>query len=178
MRAMSMHRGEVVVRWRLGAVAACGAALVASCDLPPYIPPWQEPDTVQPDTIDDGDGDGSETISCGIEPKLSDIRAKYFSLSCVFGGCHESSSQEGDLDLETSLAWEQLVNVPAAHEKAVGKIRVVPGDPDASFLIQKLDGTLERDEGDLMPQGIDEPIDPACRIRMIRQWISDGALNN
>jgi hypothetical protein len=147
---------------------------VIACDLPPYIPPKEEPDTAQPDT------DTSETTGCNIAPTLSDLNAKYFSLSCVFGGCHETRSQEGDLDMETADLHGQLVNVPAADPRAGprGKIRVIPGNPDDSFFVQKLEGRQARDEGNIMPDGTDEPIDPQCRIRMIRQWITDGALDN
>lgn len=157
----------------LGAVVAA-----AGCDLPPYIPPYEEPEIVQPDTT--GDTTGDTNGGCNLQPTLSDINAKYFALSCVFGGCHEAASVEGGLDMEAADLRAQFVNVPAANDKAGprGKVRVVPGDPDASFLIQKLEGTQARDEGNMMPDGTDEPIDPACRIKMIRQWISDGAQDN
>lgn len=159
-------------------VVTCGclvSIVVAACDQPPYIPPFEEPETTQPDT------DAGETSNgCNIQPTLSDLNAKYFSLSCVFGGCHESSSQEGDLDMETADLHGELVNVPAADPKAGprGKIRVIPGNPDDSFFVQKLEGRQARDEGNIMPDGTDEPIDPDCRVRMIRQWITDGALDN
>jgi len=157
----------------LGAVGALG------CDLPPYIPPYEAPE-VRTDTLSDTTGDADGSGGCNIQPTLSDINAKYFSLSCVFGGCHEAASAEGGLDMEAADLRAQFVNVPASDDKAGprGKVRVVPGDPDASFLIQKLEGTQARDEGNIMPDGTDVPIDPNCRIKMIRQWISDGALDN
>jgi len=49
---------------------------------------------------------------------------------------------------------------------------VVPGDPDASFLIQKLqgaDGLL----GERMPDG--GPYLSTATVNVIRQWIQDGA---
>lgn len=160
-------------------VATC-ALFIAGCDAPPYIPPKEEADTL---VTTDGDTavDGTDTTpNCDIEPKLSSISAKYFQLSCVFGGCHEAASQEGDLNLDAASLHSVFVNVPAADKKAGprGKLRVVPGDPDASFLVQKLEGTQARDEGGIMPDGTDEPIDPECRIKMVRQWILDGALDN
>lgn len=118
--------------------------------------------------------------NCTILPKLSDIHDKYFSRSCTFGGCHDSGSRAGDLNLQDSGLHTALVNVPAADPKAGprGKVRVVPGAPNDSFFLQKLEGTMARDEGNLMPDGADEPIDPNCRIQMVRQWITDGALDN
>lgn len=162
---------------RVIAPMMAGVFVVAACDQPPYIPPKAENDTATPtDTV------GSETVTptCFIQPTLSDIKAKYFSASCTFGGCHDSSSAEGDLDLEGAGTHARLVNVAASDSRAGprGKIRVVPFDPDNSFLVQKLEGTMARDEGNLMPDGADEPIDPACRIAMVRQWITDGALDN
>lgn len=165
---------------------ATSALFVTACDAPPYIPPKEETDTlVTTDgdtTTDDSDTatDTDTTANCGIEPKLSSISAKYFQLSCVFGGCHEAASQEGDLNLDAASLHAVLVNVAAADKKAGprGKLRVVPGNPDASFLVQKLEGTQARDEGGIMPDGADEPIDPECRIKMVRQWILDGALDN
>lgn len=148
-------------------------AVFASCDLPPYIPPYEEPEVI------DTEADGT-TTGCDIQPTLSDLYAKYFALSCVFGGCHEASSQEGGLDIEAEDLHGQLVNVPADDPKAGprGKIRVIPFDPDSSFLVEKLEGRQARDEGNLMPDGTDVPIDPECRIKMVREWIANGALDD
>ena len=49
--------------------------------------------------------------------------------------------------------------------------RVEPGDPDNSYLVQKLEGTAAA--GAQMPFG-GPPLDEAL-IGDIRQWISDGA---
>jgi len=152
----------------------------SGCDQPPYIPPAVDNDTVLPDAVQPDTGGETVVPNCNIEPMLSDITVKYFAPSCTFGGCHDSGSQEADLNLEAANIHGVLVNVAAADPKAGprGKIRVVPGDPNNSFFLQKLEGTMARDEGNLMPDGADEPIDPQCRIRMVRQWITDGALDN
>jgi hypothetical protein len=52
--------------------------------------------------------------------------------------------------------------------------RVTPGDPDNSYVIQKLEGTAA--VGARMPQG--GPFLDQATIDMIRQWITDGAANN
>jgi hypothetical protein len=160
--------------------------LLIACDQPPYLPPKEEldvQDTLSVDaSADASDADTTPPIppNCNIGPRLSDLQEKYFSKSCAFGGCHDAASQEGGLDLESSGLHARLVNVPAADDKAGprGKLRVVPGAPTNSYFVQKLDGTMARDEGNMMPDGTDEPIDPACRIRMVRDWISAGALDN
>jgi hypothetical protein len=123
---------------------------------------------------------------CEIEPTLTSIRANVFGFGkddakgCTFGSCHDSRRPEGDLDLEADGVHGRLVNVVAANidGEPIDKILVIPGDPDNSFLIQKLEGTQGLDEGKIMPDDAPSPVDPECRIMMIRQWITDGALDN
>ena len=50
--------------------------------------------------------------------------------------------------------------------------RVIPGNPDASILIRRLDGT----EPPQMP--LDAPALTMPEIDRIRQWITEGALDN
>jgi hypothetical protein len=62
------------------------------------------------------------------------------------------------------------------------KVLVVPGDPDNSFLFQKLVNSIPADqtEGAPMPSG--EAIMwqelPAPQIEAVRSWIAAGALDN
>jgi len=163
-------RGVWAAWGRSALVAAAVMIGVAACDQPPYIPPL----ITETDTGNDG------TTTCTVEPTLSSLKANYFEGSCVFSGCHDNRDKEGGLDLESAGVHAQLVNVAAEDKKAGprGKIRVVPGDPDNSFMLQKVLGTQARDEGAMMPDGTDEVIDPECRVKMLKQWIVDGALDN
>ena len=52
-----------------------------------------------------------------------------------------------------------------------GEFLVMPGVPDSSYLIQKLEGTAPI--GSQMPLGI--PLLEQSQIDLIRQWIADGA---
>ena len=115
----------------------------------------------------------ADAPTCNIEPTLASLNENYFSKSCNFGSCH-GTAKAGGLDL-TGDAHAALVNVPAFAPAAAAnnRILVVPGDPDASYFVQKLEGP--GDEGQLMPFGAQEPMDPDCRIKMVRQWIADGA---
>src|SRR6185295_10328351 len=63
-----------------------------------------------------------------------------------------------------------LVNAPSAEVSSLH--RVTPGDPDSSYLIQKLEGHAA--VGGQMPLG--QPPLPAATIAIIRQWITNGAL--
>jgi hypothetical protein len=97
----------------------------------------------------------------------------------VFGGCRVStchgSTVSGGLDLRVGAAHFNLVDQPATNSAAAaaGKKRVVPGDPDASFLWQKLVGHLEPDEGERMPSTGREPTE--LELEMLRAWIAEGA---
>jgi len=71
--------------------------------------------------------------------------------------------------------FDPLVGVPAANEAArtAGLLRVAPGDPDHSYLLLKLEGTLAAGEGVPMPL-VGGPL-PASAIDTIRRWIAAGA---
>ena len=63
-----------------------------------------------------------------------------------------------------------LISVPSSEVQSL--LRVNPGDPNNSYLIQKLEGTAA--VGQRMPLG--GPFLPQSDIDVIRQWISAGAL--
>lgn len=113
---------------------------------------------------------------CDVEPTLASLEESYFGKSCNFVTCHGGGGKAGELALDAGTAHAALVGVPAFHAgaKANGKVRVVPGDPDASYLVQRLEAPHDG-EGVLMPQGAQEPLDPLCRIRAVREWIAAGA---
>ena len=97
-----------------------------------------------------------------------------FAVSCSTVSCH-GAAESGGLTLATGSAYANLVGVPATNPAAhaAGLLRVVPGDPGASFLLDKLTGMLSADEGDPMPR-VGGPL-PAARIELIRRWIAAGA---
>lgn len=114
------------------------------------------------------------TSTATIQPTYDDIAAKVFASSCSTRSCHGPEGARGNLVLTPDKAYDQLVNVPADNDtaKAKGKKRVVPGDPDNSFLLQKLTGPASG-EGDPMPQ-VGARLDPTV-IAAIRTWIANGA---
>lgn len=110
---------------------------------------------------------------CNVAPTLASLSAEYFGGSCTFGKCHAPPKPAGGLDLTPSADYAQLVNVSAHHPQAKGAILVVPGQPEQSFLYQKVHGPVPA--GGLMPPGETEPYDADCSVAMLRQWILDGA---
>lgn len=87
--------------------------------------------------------------------------------------CHLTGAEAGEMSLVPAKAIASLVNVDAVGAK--GLKRVVPGDPDKSYLVMKLEGTQGEHGGigTQMPFGA-APLAPA-QIARVRQWIKDGA---
>src|SRR5689334_18643017 len=61
-----------------------------------------------------------------------------FNRSCALTGCHAPGSLGGNLDLSAGNSYRQIVNHASFQQPR--KKRVMPGDPDASYLVQKLEG--------------------------------------
>jgi hypothetical protein len=108
----------------------------------------------------------------GLAPTLDSIQTNVFSVNCAVSGCHSGVGAQQGLRLDLGFSYGSLVNVRSPQNPTL--VRVVPFDPDASFLIQKLEGASGL-LGDRMPQG-GPPYLSQSTIDMIRQWIQDGAL--
>lgn len=89
--------------------------------------------------------------------------------------CHNNIGRtpSGNLNLLHDVAYDQLVNRPAAFKP--GAIRVIPGDPDNSYIVHKVEGTVGI-AGVRMPLG--GPYLTDGQILILRRWIALGALNN
>jgi len=95
------------------------------------------------------------------------IRQNVFNVHCI--ECHSGTEPPAQLSLESIVAYPNLVGVSSTEVPAI--LRVAAGDPDNSYLIQKLEGTAA--VGAQMPFGA-TPL-PAETIAVIREWISAGA---
>lgn len=107
----------------------------------------------------------------GVQPTLQSIQDNIFSPTC--SGCHVGPNGgvlPAGLDL-TNLTASFLGLVDVASSQVSALDRVEPGDPDASYLIRKLEGTAATG-GQMPPFGT--PLDQAT-IDVVRQWITDGA---
>jgi mono/diheme cytochrome c family protein len=93
-----------------------------------------------------------------------------FKQHCM--ACHISGEEQGGLALAPRLAHASLVGVPS-RESAL--LRVKPGQPEASYLVRKIDGTHQEAGGSgvQMPMG-DAGLDAAAR-ETIRRWVVEGA---
>jgi hypothetical protein len=118
-----------------------------------------------------GDGTGLD-IPPPLEPSFSSIQANVFTPSCATAGCHQGASAPQGLRLEEALSYAMLVNVVSSEDPNV--LRVAPGNPGASYLVQKIEGSAS--VGAQMPLNA-VPL-PQVTIDVIRQWITDGALDD
>lgn len=111
---------------------------------------------------------------CNVKPTLKSLETSYFAASCNFSSCHSKAKHAGELVLEPGESYAQLVGTPALHPGASGWQRVVPGQPDESFLYVKVTAP-QAGQGKLMPMGESEPVDPDCAIAALKAWIAAGA---
>ncbi len=115
-----------------------------------------------------------------LTPTFSSIQRDIFEARDASGRaacteCHNATlSRFNGLDLSTGVAYANLVDV--ASRGKPGAIRVVPGDPENSYLIHKLEG---RDGivGERMPR-TSGPFLTAGQMAIIRRWIAQGAAND
>jgi len=147
----------VSVRWiallALGALAACAAG--------------------------NGEGLDANGQPIGSEPPpdqtltatFASIQANIFTPICT--RCHSGPAAPEGLQLDAQHSYALLVGVPSTESPSV--LRVKPGDPDSSYIVQKLEGAAGI-VGARMPYG--GPYLPQSSIDVIRQWISDGAMSD
>lgn len=131
---------------------------------------------------DGGSGDGLDINGRPLEesggdtgvltPDLASIQANVFTPRCAFSGCHSGGSAPQGLNLDAGSSFANLVEV--ASNEVPSLFRVAPGDPDASYLIRKLQG--EAAVGARMPL-VGPPL-PQSTVDVIREWISTGAMDS
>ena len=109
--------------------------------------------------------------AAGFGPNFSEIQANVFSPDCATSGCHAGANAAAGLNLEEASSYAMLVGIQSSQDAALQ--RVEAGDPDNSYLVQKLEGTAS--SGQQMAPGA--PL-PQAEIDVIRQWITDGATDD
>lgn len=112
-------------------------------------------------------GEGADP-SGPLLPNYASIQSHVFTPICSV--CHAGGSAPQGLRLDASNAYAMTVGVSSAEVPSI--LRIKPGDPDNSYLIQKIEGHAS--VGARMPYG--GPYLDAATIAMIRQWIANGAV--
>jgi len=120
-----------------------------------------------------GGGTGGGTgggVPPGLEANFDSIQTNVFDQFCI--SCHIGATAPAGLRLDSANSFALLVGVASTQNPAL--MRVEPSNPGESYLIRKLEGTAGT--GGQMPLGA-TPL-PQSDIDVIRQWITDGALQD
>ncbi|MBI5417423.1 hypothetical protein HZA55_05690 [Candidatus Poribacteria bacterium] len=107
-----------------------------------------------------------------LTPTFSSINQNIFKKKCALYTCHsdEFYKKSGNLNLSSDKAYNDLVNIPCKIYP--NRLRVKPGIPDGSLLIQRLDGTIACGGVTERSRVTEEDIE------IVREWIKNGALKN
>jgi hypothetical protein len=95
------------------------------------------------------------------------IQTTIFTPVCT--ACHSGAQAPQGLRLDEGNSYAMLVDVPSVEVPELR--RVAPGEPDNSYLVQKIEGRAA--VGERMPLG--GPSLDTEQIDLIRQWIAAGA---
>jgi hypothetical protein len=100
-------------------------------------------------------------------PTFASIQQNVFTPICT--RCHAGAAAPTGLRLDEASSYAMLVNVASVEVPSLH--RVLPGNPDLSYLVQKIEGRAA--VGGRMP--LNSPPLPQETIDVIKQWIRDGA---
>lgn len=116
-----------------------------------------------------------------LEPRFSSIQSQIFESTDSSGrraciSCHTNvgRSPSAGMNLTHDMAYDQIVNVVSSRK--AGAVRVVPGDPENSYLVHKVEG-LPDILGVRMPFS-GPPYLTDGQILILKRWIALGAPRN
>ena len=116
-----------------------------------------------------------------LQPTFSSIQQNIFESSDAAGrslctGCHtdQGRTPSAGLNLRRETAYAALVGVRSGQRTDL--MRVAPGDPNNSYLVQKLEGHSQI-TGQRMPR-TGGPYLTDGQMMIIRRWIERGAPND
>jgi len=97
-----------------------------------------------------GVGCGDDDDPVMVEPNLTSIQDEVFTKSCTFSSCHNDTKRHSALGGEVmslmneSDSCKSLAGV--ASKRSMGKLRLVPGSPETSYLVAKLENMIAADD--------------------------------
>jgi hypothetical protein len=116
-----------------------------------------------------------------LQPTFTSIQQEIFNTTDASGrlactNCHSNAGRNpsGGMNLLSGLSYANLVGVASTGKP--GAVRVIPGDPENSYIIHKLEGKSDI-VGVRMPRG-NGPFLTDGQILVIKRWIANGAPNN
>ena len=103
---------------------------------------------------------------------LAAIQTSLFDKQCAH--CHSGSAWAASLNLNDGKSYAQLVNV--ASTKEPGKMRVLPGQADASVLYEALATNMSSpDEGNWKHDHSNIMVTDRTGLQLLKDWIDSGA---
>lgn len=116
-----------------------------------------------------------------LEPTFASIQSEVFEKTDSAGraaciNCHTSTGRtpSGGLDLNHDVAYDNLVNTPSRAK--TGAMRVIPGDPENSYIVHKVEGRADI-VGRRMPF-TGPPFLSDGQVIILKRWIAIGAPRN
>jgi len=116
-----------------------------------------------------------------LQPTFASIQREIFNtqdssgrLSCIQCHTNVGRTPSAGLNLVEGASYAALVGRPSPLKP--GETFVIPGDPDNSYLVKKLEGAAGI-VGGRMPRGTG-PFLTDGQMLVIRRWITAGAANN
>ena len=126
------------------------------------------------DTNGDGNGDGNgDNGDSQPTVTLTELKTDIFTPRCGVTGCHAGGTPSGNMSMEANSIAQEIINVDAASDANFK--RIVPGDPENSYIIKKLRGD-DGIVGSQMPLSGGSLTDE--QIGKIITWIEEGAQDN
>lgn len=133
-----------------------------------------------------GGGNGGNGTNCAEPPPptlsyAGNIQPIYNRSCATSTACHIGPTSGGGLQLQQGVSHGATVNQPSTQQPR--EILVLPGDPDASYLVRKIENAPGI-SGLQMPQGCPGAPAPgavclsADEISAIRTWIMECAPDN
>jgi hypothetical protein len=116
-----------------------------------------------------------------LEPTFASVQKEIFETTDAAGrvacvNCHTSTGRNpsGGMNLNHDVAYDSIVNAPSARKP--GAIRIIPGDPENSYLVHKVEGRAGI-VGVRMPFA-GAPFLTDGQILILKRWIANGAPRN
>jgi hypothetical protein len=126
-------------------------------------------------TVTDGNSSSLNFSTSPITATVSFATDVMGVFNAYCNNCHTAGGAPAQLNLDPGAAYANTVNVPATELNSMNRIE--PGDPDNSYLINKLQNTHVSvgGSGSFMPPS---GTLPQATIDLMRTWVTEGALNN
>ncbi len=110
-------------------------------------------------------GNASVSFKAAVQP--------IFDANCTGNGCHSGQFPKEDLDLSPGKSRALLVGIAAAQCND-GRLRVKPGNPETSYLVDKVTA-IDMCNGSPMPKN---GMLTATELVTLTNWICEGAPDN